>query len=98
MMKSPREIQTIAKILGGVPILGVLPGSPAHQAGMRYGDIILRVNGLAASSFDRFLSAHRDSDGPIALEIFRNGETVCMDVDTARRYSSGHSSSKIALA
>ena len=65
-MKNPRELQTIANILGGVPILGVLPGSAADRAGLRYGDIVTRVNGIATTTFNDFLSAHDRSGGVLA--------------------------------
>jgi S1-C subfamily serine protease len=84
-MKSPRELQTIANILGGVPILGVLPGSTADRAGLRYGDIVTRVNGLPTTTFEQFLLAHDQSAGQLALEVFRNGESLSFDMALARR-------------
>jgi S1-C subfamily serine protease len=79
-MKNPRELQTIANILGGVPILGVLPGSAADRAGLRYGDIVTRVNGIATTTFNDFLSAHDRSGGVLALEVFRNGERIAFEM------------------
>jgi S1-C subfamily serine protease len=79
-MKNPRELQTIANILGGVPILGVLPGSAADRAGLRYGDIVTRVNGIPTTNFNEFLSAHDRSTSALSLEIFRNGEKLCFEM------------------
>jgi S1-C subfamily serine protease len=86
-MKNPRELQTIANILGGVPILGVLPGSAAERAGLRYGDIVTRVNGLPTTTFNEFLSAHDRSVGPLSLEVFRNGEKLTFQMALRRRRS-----------
>jgi S1-C subfamily serine protease len=79
-MKNPRELQTIANILGGVPILGVLPGSAAERAGLRYGDIVTSVNGFATANFSEFLSAHDRARGPLTLEVFRNGEKISFEM------------------
>ena len=37
----------------------VLTGSPAHEAGLRVGDILHTINGLPASSVDRKSAPHR---------------------------------------
>ena len=91
-MKNPRELQTIANILGGVPILGVLPGSAADRAGLRYGDIVTRVNGLPTTTFNEFLTAHDRSGGSLSLEVFRDGEKVSfeMSVPNRRRHEAEH--------
>lgn len=79
-MKNPRELQTIANILGGVPILGVLPGSAADRAGLRYGDIVTQVNGVPTTTFNDFLSAHDRSNGVLTLEVFRDGAKVSFEM------------------
>jgi len=84
-MKSPREIQAIANILGGVPILGVVPDSPAARSGLRYGDIVLSLNGVATNSFEAFLSAHDTSGGELAIEVFRDGLRVALKMSVPPR-------------
>jgi S1-C subfamily serine protease len=84
-MKSPREIQAIANILGGVPILGIVPGSPADQSGLRYGDIVLSLNGVATKTFIEFLSAHDASGENFDLEVFRNGALVRIEMEIPLR-------------
>ncbi|HET9932322.1 MAG TPA: PDZ domain-containing protein [Polyangiaceae bacterium] len=87
-MKSPREVQAIANILGGVPILGVVPGSPAERSGLRYGDIVLSLNGVLTDSFEAFLSAHDlNHGGELAIEVFRDGVrlSLTMKVSSRRR-------------
>lgn len=93
-MKNPRELQTIANILGGVPILGVLPGSAAERAGLRYGDIVTSVNGVATTTFSAFLSAHDRSAGALSIEVFRNGEKLAFEmVIPVRHHADDHDSS-----
>jgi S1-C subfamily serine protease len=73
VLLSPSELARLATILGGLPILGCLAGSPADGAGIRYGDILLRVNGMPTASWDDFLQA-RDRDGTrLAARVFRQG-------------------------
>src|SRR5262245_50295924 len=93
-MKSPRELQTMATVLGGVPILGVLPGSPAEQVGLRYGDIVTRVNGRATKTFAEFLAAHDQSLDTLEVEVFRNGEQLEFKMPIARRNRGGGDSSR----
>jgi S1-C subfamily serine protease len=84
-MKSPREIQAVANILGGVPILGVVPGSPAERSGLRYGDIVLSLNGVATDSFEAFLCAHDTNSGELAIEVFRDGALLAFMMSVPRR-------------
>jgi S1-C subfamily serine protease len=94
-MKSPRELQTMATVLGGVPILGVLPGSPAEQVGLRYGDIVTRVNGRETKTFADFLAAHDQSLDTLEVEVFRNGEQLAFEMPTPRRARSVGDSSRV---
>jgi len=77
-MKSPKEVTTIANIMGGVPILGVLPGSPAALAGLQYGDIVMRVNGVQTETFVEFIKAHDSSARGLELDVFRNGHNLTL--------------------
>jgi S1-C subfamily serine protease len=94
-MKSPRELQTLASALGGVPILGVLPGSPAEQVGLRYGDIVTRVNGRSTKTFADFLAAHDQSLDSLEVEIFRNGEELTFHMPIPRPSRSPGDSSRV---
>ncbi|HET9953120.1 MAG TPA: PDZ domain-containing protein [Polyangiaceae bacterium] len=79
-MKSPSEIQRLAKLLGGVPILGIFPGSPAEQVGLMYGDIVLSVNGHDTKSFEDFLRAHTGKETSVKLQIFRDGRNLTFEI------------------
>ena len=84
-MKSPREVQAIANILGGVPILGVVPGSPAERSGLRYGDIVLSLNRVMTDRFEAFLCAHDTNSGELAIEVFRDGVRLALTMNVTPR-------------
>jgi S1-C subfamily serine protease len=72
-MLSPSELARLAIALGGLPILGCLEGSPADLLGVRYGDILLSVNGFPTASWHDFLEARRQCDGKLVARVFRQG-------------------------
>jgi regulator of sigma E protease len=60
----------------------VLPESGAEQAGLMYGDIVLAVNGVTASSAESARDALfvSTSEGEVMLEIDRNGEMLTLSM------------------
>jgi S1-C subfamily serine protease len=84
-MLRPTELVRLATTLGGLPILGCLAGSPADEAGVRYGDILLAVNGFPTASWDDFLRARAHADGQLHARVFRQG--VEFDVSLTLRAS-----------
>lgn len=100
-MKSPAEVLAIAKILEGIPIWGVLPGSAAHRAGLRYGDIVVRVNGTPTRSFIEFLTASDVRDGRLAFDVVRDGspiELVVIAGSAIEERARGESSGRLRAA
>jgi C-terminal processing protease CtpA/Prc len=73
-MENYEEFASLASILGGVPVWGAVRGSAADNAGLRGGDILLRVNGVPGSEVGNDL--RRDSFGQLELQILRNGGLV----------------------
>lgn len=59
------------------PVIGALdPGSPGERAGLRRGDLILRINGEPARSWQEVsLALLTSPDKPVALEV-RRGDRV----------------------
>ncbi|MGM0554809.1 MAG: PDZ domain-containing protein [Myxococcota bacterium] len=77
------RIEKLADAAEGIPIWGGLPGSPAGDAGVRYGDILLSVNGHKTQNFSDYLEAKRQSDGTLELEILRESGVVNITIELA---------------
>jgi S1-C subfamily serine protease len=75
-MLSPSDLARLATALGGLPILGCLAGSPAQDAGIRYGDILLSLDGMPTSSWDEFLVARNQAGRVIVVRVFRQGQEL----------------------
>ena len=73
-MQSRDDLSKLAGKLGGLPVLGCRPGSPAARAGIRYGDIVLTVNGEPTADWSAFVTARARNAGEMVVEIFRDGE------------------------
>jgi regulator of sigma E protease len=80
-MQTPSELARLAEALGGLPILGCLAGSPAAEAGIRYGDVLLTIDGVPMQSWDDFLRVRRDTKGSFLARIFRAGLELEIRVD-----------------
>lgn len=70
------RLERLAKLLGGIPVWEVFPDSGAAQAGVRFGDIILRVNGTKTPTFELFLAAGEKHLDGLEFEVFRNGKLL----------------------
>jgi S1-C subfamily serine protease len=74
---------------GGVAIAGVSPSGPAQAAGLRQGDVIVRVNGERVADLEDFyrklwrIAAGSD----VELSVFRDGRLETLAVRTRDRYS-----------
>lgn len=72
-MLGPSAITRLATALGGLPILGCGQASPAGVAGLRYGDILLSLNGVRTASWSDFFQARWQSPGAVVVRVFRQG-------------------------
>lgn len=67
----------LAKALEGIPVLGTLGGTPAARAGIRYGDVVLRVNGKRTRTVLEYVEAKALRSDGMDIVVFRSGsETV----------------------
>ncbi len=69
----------------GLIVVGVVRGSPAHEAGIARGDIIVKVNGREISSPRELRIAVEESieRGYVELEIIRGGRRYSVEVPIA---------------
>lgn len=71
-----QSIFQLAKALEGIPILGALGGSAAARAGLRYGDILLSVNGIRTKTVVDYVEAKALRNDGMVVVIFRTGTEV----------------------
>lgn len=79
-MRRREELDKMAKILGGIVVLGSLPDTPAHHAGICYGDILLAVNGVETTTIEKFVEARKLRSDAAEVVLFRNGATLRFDL------------------
>ena len=100
-MQSPQPLQSSSSIYRGflrirtrksptspsIPITSVQVDSPAAKAGLREGDVIMRVNGAAVGNLQEFSNILRSlSPGQrVAVVLRRGAEDVNVDVTLAER-------------
>ena len=71
-----KQLEEIAATVQGVPVWGCLPGSTAAEAGVRYGDIVLAVNGVPTPSIVEYLEGRKLRSDGFDLRIFRDGSEL----------------------
>ncbi len=71
---------SLARALGGIPVLATLEGTPAARAGVRWGDILLEVNGVPTRTWADYLEAKDLRKDGMAIVLFRNGVVTALDL------------------
>lgn len=79
-MIAREALEALAEALEGIPVLGCLEGSPVAAAGVRYGDILVAVNGLRTKSWQDFADAKSLRTDGMEITIFRDGEEKTLEI------------------
>ncbi|MBX3229259.1 MAG: PDZ domain-containing protein [Labilithrix sp.] len=72
-MIAKSSLFALAKALEGIPVLGALGGTPAARAGIRYGDVLLSVNGKRTRTMSDFIEAKALRSDAMDVVVFRAG-------------------------
>src|ERR1700760_2331347 len=78
-MQNPEQLTKLATALGGLPVLGCRPGSPAARAGIRYGDIVLAINGMPTPDWAAYGEGKARDTQRMAARVFRGGAELELD-------------------
>ena len=80
MLLSSEQLTKLATALGGLPVLGCRSGSPAARAGIRYGDVVLAVNGVPTPDWATYVEARQQCARDMKVAIFRWGIELSVDL------------------
>lgn len=69
-----KSLFSLADALDGLAVLGALAGTPAAKAGVRYGDILLAVNGKRVRTVADYVEAKNLRADGMDVVVFRAGE------------------------
>ncbi len=72
-MIAKQALFALAKVLEGIPVLGSLSGTPAARAGIRYGDVLLSVNGMRTRTVLDYVEAKALRTDGMDIVVFRTG-------------------------
>lgn len=75
-MMSRKLVEEMAVAVNGIPVWGCLPGSTAAAAGVRYGDVVISVNGVPTPTIDEYFRARELRPDGYELRLFRAGSQL----------------------
>jgi hypothetical protein len=79
-MNQQRALFRLAMALEGLPVLGCIEGRTAAEAGIRYGDILLIVNGRRTRTFADYVEAKELREDGMRVVLFRDGKEQTVEL------------------
>lgn len=79
-MSQQRALFQLAVVLEGLPVLGCIEGQSASQAGIRYGDVLLIVNGRRTKTFADYVEAKALREDGMRVVLFRDGREQTIEL------------------
>lgn len=70
------ELAPYFQVAEGLLVTSVTPGTPAEEAGLLSGDVVVSVNGMAVTSVERLREALSRSRSETTLTVVRRGERM----------------------
>lgn len=90
-----KSVFALAKALEGVPVLGTLSGTPAALAGIRYGDVLLSVNGMRTKNVVDYVEAKALRTDGMEVIVFRSGTEKVSELSFSASSSTPPDAAKI---
>ena len=81
-----KTLDKLADTVEGVPVYAIFPNFPAHQAGIRQGDILLKCNGIRIKDTGEYMQAiKQDVDNVRTFVVWRSGQELDFSVILNKR-------------
>jgi S1-C subfamily serine protease len=75
---SREQLEELALTLEGVPVWAAMPPGAGSEAGLRYGDVVLALNGMRTTSIAQYVSAQDLRADGAELHLFRDGQELVL--------------------
>ncbi len=69
----------------GALVMDVVEGSAAERAGLKVGDVIVKIDDESVDDSESLLRALRDEEGPTSVTVVRKGVTKTLEADLPER-------------
>ncbi len=72
----------------GMPVWGMVDGSPSAKAGIKVGDIVIAVDGKPTPDVKSYWEACKDRGAETKVEVYRAGRILTFTLDLSTKVNS----------